>query len=52
MNTQALQGLKVVELGQLIAGPLAAKTLADFDADMIKIEPPSAATRCASATFA
>ena len=36
---QALEGLKVVELGQLIAGPFAAKTLADFGADVIKIEP-------------
>ena len=35
-----LQGLKVIELGQLIAGPFAAKTLADFGADIIKIEPP------------
>ena len=38
----ALAGLKVVELGQLIAGPFAAKTLADFGADVIKIEPPGA----------
>ena len=36
----ALAGLKVIELGQLIAGPFAAKTLADFGADVIKIEPP------------
>ena len=35
----ALQGLKVLELGQLIAGPFAGKTLADFGADVIKIEP-------------
>jgi formyl-CoA transferase len=35
-----LSGLKVIELGQLIAGPFAAKTLADFGADVIKIEPP------------
>ena len=35
-----LAGLKVVELGQLIAGPFAAKTLADFGAEVIKIEPP------------
>lgn len=35
-----LTGLKVVELGQLIAGPFAAKTLSDFGADVIKIEPP------------
>lgn len=37
-----LAGLKVVELGQLIAGPFAAKTLADFGADVVKIEPPGA----------
>lgn len=35
-----LAGLKVLEMGQLIAGPFAAKTLADFGADVIKIEPP------------
>jgi formyl-CoA transferase len=35
-----LTGLKVIELGQLIAGPFAAKTLADFGADVIKIEAP------------
>ncbi len=38
----ALAGLKVLELGQLIAGPFAAKTLADFGAEVIKIEPPGA----------
>ncbi len=37
---QVLQGIKVVELGQLIAGPFAAKTLADFGARVVKIEPP------------
>ena len=35
-----LSGLKVLELGQLIAGPFAAKTLGDFGADVIKVEPP------------
>src|SRR3954467_15141839 len=35
-----LAGLKVLELGQLIAGPFAAKTLADFGAEVIKVEPP------------
>jgi formyl-CoA transferase len=37
---QVLEGIKVVELGQLIAGPFAAKTLADFGARVIKVEPP------------
>ena len=37
---QVLEGIKVVELGQLIAGPFAGKTLADFGARVIKIEPP------------
>ena len=36
-----LAGLKVVELGQLIAGPFAARTLADFGAEVVKIEPPN-----------
>ncbi|MFC5500491.1 CaiB/BaiF CoA transferase family protein [Caenimonas terrae] len=35
-----LAGIKVLELGQLIAGPFAAKTLGDFGADVVKIEPP------------
>ena len=35
-----LAGVNVVELGQLIAGPFAGKTLADFGAEVIKIEPP------------
>ena len=37
----ALAGLRVVEMGQLIAGPFAAKTLGDFGAEIIKIEPPA-----------
>ena len=35
-----LAGLRVLELGQLIAGPFAGKTLSDLGADTIKIEPP------------
>jgi formyl-CoA transferase len=35
-----LAGLRVLELGQLIAGPFAARTLGDFGAEVIKIEPP------------
>jgi formyl-CoA transferase len=40
--TGPLAGIKVLELGQLIAGPFAAKTLADFGADVIKVESPGA----------
>jgi formyl-CoA transferase len=35
-----LAGLRVLELGQLIAGPFAGKTLGDFGAEVIKVEPP------------
>ena len=38
----ALQGLRVIEMGQLIAGPFAGKTLGEFGADVIKIEAPGA----------
>ena len=36
----ALAGLKVIEMGQLIAGPFASKLLGEFGAEVIKIEPP------------
>ncbi|UUC95548.1 MULTISPECIES: CaiB/BaiF CoA-transferase family protein [Comamonas] len=39
---RALEGVKVVEMGQLIAGPFCGKTLGEFGADVIKIEAPGA----------
>ncbi|HEY1026057.1 MAG TPA: CaiB/BaiF CoA-transferase family protein [Pseudomonas sp.] len=39
-GNMALQGFKVIEMGQLIAGPFASKLLGEFGADVIKIEPP------------
>ena len=38
--SKPLDGIKVLELGQLIAGPFACKMLAEFGAEVIKIEPP------------
>jgi formyl-CoA transferase len=35
-----LAGLKVLEMGALIAGPFCAKLLAEFGAEVVKIEPP------------
>ncbi len=35
-----LRGIKVVEMGTLIAGPFCARLLAEFGAEVIKIEPP------------
>ncbi|OZI31893.1 formyl-CoA transferase [Bordetella genomosp. 10] len=40
MSTKPLSGIRVLELGQLIAGPFAAKMLGEFGAEVIKIEPP------------
>ena len=39
-NTGALKGLRVVEMGQLLAGPFCGQLLGDMGADVIKIEPP------------
>jgi crotonobetainyl-CoA:carnitine CoA-transferase CaiB-like acyl-CoA transferase len=38
--TQALEGLKVIDMATLFAGPLAATILGDFGADVLKIEHP------------
>ena len=39
-SPQALEGVRVIELGSLIAGPYAAGLLAQFGAEVIKVEPP------------
>jgi crotonobetainyl-CoA:carnitine CoA-transferase CaiB-like acyl-CoA transferase len=41
-NEGALKGLRVIELGQLIAGPFCGQLLGDMGADVIKVEPPGA----------
>ena len=38
-----LAGVKVIEMGQLIAGPFCGKIMAEFGAEVIKIEPPATA---------
>ncbi|WP_353236367.1 CaiB/BaiF CoA-transferase family protein [Diaphorobacter ruginosibacter] len=38
LTPAALQGVRVVEMGQLIAGPFCGKTLGDFGAEVVKIE--------------
>jgi crotonobetainyl-CoA:carnitine CoA-transferase CaiB-like acyl-CoA transferase len=40
MNQKPLAGLKVLEMGQLLAGPFAGSILAGFGAEVIKIEKP------------
>lgn len=40
MQPHALAGLKVVELGSLIAGPFAARICGEFGAEVIKVESP------------
>lgn len=41
MSEQALAGLRVIDIGNIVAGPWASTILADFGADVIKVEPPT-----------
>lgn len=38
----ALKGLRVIEMGQLLAGPFCGQLLGDMGAEVIKVEPPGA----------
>ena len=40
MSEQALSGIRVLEVGQLLAGPFAGTILGYFGAEVLKIEPP------------
>ncbi len=40
LNAKPLAGLKVIELGTLIAGPFASRICAEFGAEVIKVESP------------
>ncbi len=40
VGARPLEGVRVVEMGSLLAGPFCGQLLADFGAEVIKIEPP------------
>jgi len=40
LTARPLEGVRVVEMGSLLAGPFCGQLLADFGAEVIKVEPP------------
>jgi crotonobetainyl-CoA:carnitine CoA-transferase CaiB-like acyl-CoA transferase len=44
MSRLPLEGMRVVEMGQIVAGPTAGMIFGDMGADVIKVEPPDAGT--------
>ena len=46
MNSRPLDGIRVLEVGQLLAGPFAGNILGYYGAEVIKVEAPVKAIRC------
>lgn len=48
LTAKPLAGVKVIELGTLIAGPFASRICGEFGAEVIKVESPDGGDPCAS----